>query len=165
MTLLGAVTQANQPAAGVTQVIAGLLQGLRRDLGKTWVRGRLERLVHLQLPRVEQKLTDHRAPEVAVRLLHEAHVAILVRPAQEGEIVLAAALALDLSGIVIEQPGLADEVQRDVGETEVFLQRRRVTDPLGDPLSEDQIAVCKSKQVIGRRPGRHQMFFTSSGMS
>ena len=47
------------------------------------------------MPRVEQELPRHRVGEVAVRLLDEQQVAEVAAVAQEGELVLVAARALE----------------------------------------------------------------------
>ena len=56
-----------------------------------------QRLVQAELPGVEQELADDGVAEVAVRLLDERQVAVLRLLAQVGELVLAAAPALDLA--------------------------------------------------------------------
>ena len=112
-----------------------------------------------------------------------------------GEPVGVAAAALDLSREPQEQISLADQVERDVGEAEVDLERGRMAAPFGQPLTQDHRVVAKSKQVLDERAlvrehigrveravmrrarggrfdigfvlgdRRHQICFTMSGMS
>ncbi len=86
---------------------------------------------------------------------------------------------------------LPDQVEREVGEAEVDLEHRPMAAPFAEPLAEDQRVVAEPQQIIEmrRRPRspaagaskapapvapvgtsiggkrRHQMCFTSSGMS
>jgi hypothetical protein len=117
--------------------------------------------------------------EVAVRLLDQQQVAEAAGVAQEGEVVGAASLAFQLAGESQPQLGLADQVQRHVGERDVLLQHRRVAAPLRHPVAEDQAVVAEPERVFERRvrgqrvPGRnlglrrnrHHIGPTSSGMS
>ena len=43
---------------------------------------------------------------------------------------------------------LADQVERDVGEAEVDLDRRRVAAPFAEALAEDQGVVAEPKQIF-----------------
>ena len=97
--------------------------------------------------------------------------------AQEGQRILIAALALDLTGVGQEQPRLAHQVERGVREAEVLLERRRMADPLAQPLGEDQARIREPQHVAQpwrrlrstrrsrRRRCRAHSVFTSSGMS
>ena len=72
---------------------------------------------------------------------------------------------------------LPDQVEREVGQAQIDLERRRVAAPFAEPLAEDQRIVAQPQQIIGRAAfiarlrtsggsdRRHQMCFTSSGMS
>ena len=86
--------------------------------------------------------------EVAVRALDEQQVAEVPGVAQVGEVVGGAALALDLGGEAEPHLRLADQVERDVGERDVLLERRRVAAPLGDAVAEDQGRVADAEQVL-----------------
>jgi len=56
-----------------------------------------------------------------------------------------------------------DEIQRKVGEPEVFLERRRMPDPLAKPLTQHEARITEPQQV----PEEHivHRFLTSSGMA
>ncbi len=88
---------------------------------------------------------------------------------------------------------LPDQVERQIGKAKIDLQRRRMPAPFAQPLAEDQRVIAEPQKVIGpgvqlfpgggrgptrcgssacallgpglRRGTRHQMCFTSSGMS
>ena len=61
--------------------------------------------------------------------------------AQVGELVLVAAAALEFARVGEQQPRLAEEVERDVGEPEVLLERGRMADPFAEPLPEHEARV------------------------
>jgi len=54
-----------------------------------------------------------------------------------------------------EQPGLAEEVERDVGQSDVLLQIRGVAAPLGEPLGEDEGVVAEHQAVRREFRGVH----------
>jgi hypothetical protein len=68
--------------------------------------------------------------------------------AQEGERIFVAAAPFDLAGQREQQPRLADEVERDVGERDVLLDHRAVAAPLRQPLAEDQRGVGDAQQGV-----------------
>ncbi len=109
--------------------------------------------------------------EVPVRLLREDRVQVVAVFAQQRELVLAAAATLDLAGVGEQQPRLTDQVERDIREPQVLLDRRRVPDPFAQALSEHQARVRRAAADSAARPGRphrrrraHKVL-TSSGMS
>src|SRR5205807_10533533 len=55
---------------------------------------------------------------------------------------------LDLARVGKPQPRLAEEIEPDIGQCDVFLEHRSVTDPLAEALGEYQIAVGKAQDVI-----------------
>ena len=95
-----------------------------------------------------EQLAHYGGGKVAVRLLDQQHVAVGMLVAQEGEVVLVAPLALDDAGMSVEQPRLANEVERQIGERDVLLQHRRVTRPLRQPVPEHQRIVGKAQRVV-----------------
>ena len=119
----------------------------------------VQSLEQLELPGVDQELPDDGLAEVAVRLLGKTQVQEILRIAQEREIVLGAAAAVRLRRIREQVSRLAEQVERDVGEREILLERRRVADPLAETLRQDQARVADSERV------RTHRFLTSSGMS
>ena len=89
----------------------------------------------------EQELTHDGRREVAVRLLDEQAVPVLAGVAQIGEIVLAQRPARERRRVVVQRARLADEVEPDIGERDVLLQRRGVAAPFGQPVPEHQRVV------------------------
>ena len=88
--------------------------------------------------------------------------------AQERDLVLAAAASLDLAGICEQQPRLTDQVESDVGEPEILLERGRMTHPLAQPLAEHEGQIAEPQHVAIKRDGlvrRAHRVFTSGGMS
>ncbi len=95
-----------------------------------------------------EQLPHHRSGEVAVRLLDQQQVAVIAGVAQIGEGILVAALAFDLAGIGVERARLADQVEPDIAEGEVLLEHRRVPDPFGQAMAEDQRRVGEPQRVL-----------------
>ncbi len=111
-------------------MIGHLLHRLGGDLGKARIARALHRLqIGMHERRIEQ-LPYHGHGEVAVELLHQQQIGIAVLVAQVGKVILAAALAFDLAGILIVEPRLPDQVEREVGERDILLQHRRLARPL-----------------------------------
>jgi hypothetical protein len=52
-----------------------------------------------------------------------------------------------LRGVLVQQPGLADQIQRVVGHREIFFDDGAVATPFGVALPEDQRVVCQMQQV------------------
>ena len=133
-------------------------------------------LEQFQLPCIDEKLADDGVTEINVRLLDQAKIAELGRVTKEGKIVLSAPLSLDTARIRQQVPRLTDEIEADVGERQILLQRRRVSYPFTQTLGEDEACVTELKRVakqqrvrsVRRRRdcggGTHR-FFTSSGIA
>ncbi len=115
--------------------------------------------------------------KVPVRLLGECQVDELRRITQKSQRVLITPPALELPGIGEQQPRLPDQIERKVGEPQVLLQGRRVTDPLAQALSQHEARVSEAQHVaevrrllrrvaLARRVGScAHRFLTSSGMA
>ena len=84
---------------------------------------------------------------MAVRLLEQQVVAELVFVTQEGEVVLAPALALEFTGVGIEHARLADVVQREIGVGQLLLELGVGGDELDHPLAEDERVVAQAGDV------------------
>ena len=82
----------------------------------------------------------------------------------EGELVGVAARAFKFAGVAQQERRLAQEVEAEVGQRQVDLQRRGVTAPFAEPLAEDQGVVAETKGVGEERGCGHQMCFTPSGI-
>jgi hypothetical protein len=146
VALLGAVAEAQHPVLGVVTVVGGLLDGL----GRQGVAGELPEQQLLVGGEVE--LARDGVREVPVRLLDELAVAERPLLPQVGQFVLVAEPG-------VERAGLAEQVQRDVGERDLLLQRRCVPDPLAQSVGEDEGVVGEGESGTAPR------FFTPSGTS
>ena len=172
--LVGAVTEAYQPIARMAQVVADFLLRLGGDGGEVGI-GRLFQGFPEQRHQgaVQEVADDGRAVvEIALgvagertvaRQFKQRVVAELVRVAEVGQLVFRAVAALQRGDQLVEQAGLADQVEADVGQRDVLLEDGAVPAPLGIALAEDQGIVGEVQQVVGG--GAHHMCPTSSGMS
>lgn len=64
-----------------------------------------------------------------------------------------------------QHPGLAQQVERDVGQRHLLLQHRGVAGPFGEPVGEDERVVAEPEQFVavhGRFPAHRCR--TPSGM-
>ena len=138
MALLRPVTEADQPPGRMTQVETGLVDGASGEGGERGVRTCNHRLPVEERSVVVQHLTGDGCGKVAVRLLDEQRGAELGRVSPVGEVVLIVALALELTGIAVEMPSLAEQVEADVGERHVLFELGGVGEPLGQPVSAAQ---------------------------
>ena len=188
--LLGAVAEPHRPFRGELAMIGDFLDRLGGELAQELVRRTRQPLQQHVLPGGIEQVPGDGLGEVAVGLLDQEAVAEIENVAVEGERVAVAALVLAFAGCAEQVGRLTDQVERQVGETEVDLERGRVAAPFAEALAEHQSIVAEPKQVIvprgvrlgGRRrverafAGRvrrhidrrqrgHQMCFTSSGMS
>src|SRR5258708_3885842 len=111
VTVLGAVAEADEPAAAEAMVVTGFLERLGGDRAETAVRGPQQPLVDLQLPGIDEPLAHDRMAKVAVRLLGECQVDELRRITQKSQRVLIAPPALELPGIGEQQPRLPDQIE------------------------------------------------------
>ncbi len=111
------------------------------------------------LPGRKQKLPSDRLPEIAVRLLHQQAILEIENVAAERQLV-------GIAGLAQKQRRLTDQVESEIGEGQVDLERRRVPAPFAQPLAEDQRVIAEPLQVVdARRVRRRHICFTSSGMS
>ena len=132
----GAVAETDDPVAGVLLVVARLLHRLAGDRRELGVARALEALPEQAQEGRDGDVAQHGHGEVAARQLDQRAVAEIALVAQEGELVLAVALAavlgLELAGARQHRTRLADQVERHVGEGDVFLDasaRGRTTRP------------------------------------
>ena len=107
----------------------------------------VEALQQQVLPGRIKQLPHHRPREVAVGLLDQQAVAEIEHVAVERE----AVAVLVPRRLVEQQRRLPDQVEREIGETEIDLDRRRMAAPFAEPLPEDQRIVAEPKQVIRAR--------------
>src|SRR5512133_1533313 len=133
-----------------------------------------QRLQPEVMPGIEEELAHQRVGIIAVGLLDQQEIVELVGVAQEGQLVLVAARALDFGRVLQPQPGLAYQVQCDIGQRHVFLQRRPLAAQLAQLLAEDQRVIAHACQEcifllvhLCLHPVSDWLnyrFFTSSGM-
>ncbi|CAM5269130.1 hypothetical protein SALBM217S_04045 [Streptomyces griseoloalbus] len=93
----------------------------------------------------EVQLAGDGVGEVAVGLFDQLEVAEGALLAQEGQFVLVA-------GHRQQDPGLAEQVERDVGEGDLLLEHGGVPGPLAETVGEHQGVVAEGER--GGRDGR-----------
>ena len=98
-----------------------------------------------------------------MRQFEQRVVAELVRVAEVGQLVFSCVAALERGDQLIEHPGLADQVEADIRQGDVFLEDRAMAAPFGIALAEHQRVVGEMQQVIDG--GAHYMCPTASGIS
>ncbi|MPM85994.1 hypothetical protein SDC9_133077 [bioreactor metagenome] len=173
--LVRAVAQAHQPVARVAQVVAHFLERLRGDGRELLVFGLLQRLPHQHHEgAVEEVAHDGGAvveiglgvahQRAVVRQLQQRVVAKFRVVAEIGQPVFGGIAAECNGRLLIEQAGLADQVEADVGQRDVFLDHRAVAAPLRVALAQHQGVVGQMQQVVGSR-AHDYMCPTSSGIS
>ncbi len=81
-------------------------------------------------------------------------VQILAVLAQKGDLILAAAAALDFTRIGQQQPRLADQIERDIGQAQILFERGRMSHPFAQPLPEHQAQVAEAQHVAEQRSAR-----------
>jgi hypothetical protein len=150
----------------MAQVIGHFLFGLGGDaaqrlVGRGGGDGAPERLHEGS----EIELAQHGVGEVAVVALDQQAVHVVALTAQEGEVVLAAALALEFAGMGIERAGLAEQVETHIGKRQFLFEDRRMAAPFRQAVAEDQAVIGDSRMAGRCAFGGHHMCPTSSGMS
>ncbi len=160
VALGGAVAQAQRPGHGVVAVVTGLGCGVGGDGGERTATGGELRVQQL-LPGGVEQLPDDGVREVPVRLLDELEVAEVALVAAERQLVLVAREGE-------QRAGLAEQVEREVGEGHLLLQDGRVPGPFGEPVGEDQRVVAEGEGRLPfrlRQRGRGHRCRTPSGTS
>ena len=123
-------------------MVGDFLHRLVRELAEELVARSRQALQQHMLPgRVEQVPRD-RLGEVAIGLLDQQAIAEIEHVAVEGELVAVARL-------VQQQRRLADQVEREVGETDVDLEHRPVPAPFAQALAEDQRVIAEAQEIVG----------------
>src|ERR1700761_8536986 len=115
MTFFGAVSQPDQTAAAVMQVIADLLHRLGGDRRQAWINAGGQARIQLPLKGIDQYLTHNGLSEIAVWLLGQNRIEIVALLAQERDLILVPSQALDLTCVGQQHASLSDEIQGDVG--------------------------------------------------
>ena len=150
----------------MVEVVRRLLERLGGDGGDLRVGGAGQRCPLLVLVRGIQQLPAHGHGEVAVLQLHEKTVDELAFVTQEGIVVLRAAAAVERGGVRIQGARLAEQVESDVGERDILLQRGCARRPLRQAVREHERVVGEVQHAdAGLRRDRAHSCFTSLGMS
>jgi hypothetical protein len=138
----------------VVAVVGQLLDALARHGRHHRVARAEQPLQQREPPRREQQQPGDRAGEVeVVRELGERDVAELRLGAQVGQCVLVALPALHVRRAGEQHAGLAEQVERGVGQRDLLLQLRSVGHPLREPMAADQRVVTEHQAVL-REVGR-----------
>jgi hypothetical protein len=96
---------------------------------------------------IEEKLPDNSGGKVAVRLLYQQRVTVLHGAAQVGQVVFGAALALQLGGVLVETAGFAQQVEPDVGHSQILLQNGAVPAPFREAMAQNQACIGQLEHV------------------
>ncbi len=102
-------------------------------------------------------------PKSRLGTLDEVHAPELALVAPVGQVVLAAAVSLELAGVGQQRAGLAELVEADVGERDVLLELRRAADPPAQSLGGDEGVVGEAEDVV--HVSVHYRCSTPSGTS
>ena len=97
----------------------------------------------------EQQQPGDRHGKVAVRQFDQQAVAPGVHIAKIGKLILG--MDGDGAGVAVQGARLSDEIERDVCERKLFLQRRRVTRPFRQAMAKDQRIVRATEQLQDER--------------
>src|SRR5687768_3192547 len=96
MTFRSTIAEAEDPFAGVSNMVAHFLEALRRDAGELLVRAPLKLLEHVIAERIEEKLPDDGESKITFRQLDHLYVAIVDRIAEIREIIFGPAFSFGL---------------------------------------------------------------------
>jgi hypothetical protein len=66
--------------------------------------------------------------------------------AEEGVIILAAAITLDLGGVAIAHPRRPDQVQRHVRQCQILFQHWGVATPFAEPVAKDEMVITDAQK-------------------
>jgi len=181
MGFIGAIAESHQPVARVAQVVVNFLQRPGSDGGQLCIGRSLQALPNQHHQGTVEEVAHDRRGVVAIRAgrsgqgrgvwqLHQGVVAKIGDVAEVRQAVLGRTLALLLGCVLVQQPGLADQVQAVVGHGQIFLDDGAMSAPFGVALTEDQGVVGQVQQVVRRcggygSAGVHHMCPTSSGIS
>ncbi|KFJ68136.1 phenylacetic acid degradation PaaI domain protein [Bordetella bronchiseptica] len=143
-----AIAQPHHQVGGTARVVGDLLQHLGGNRRHAFV-GRPGQADQQEVvPGVEQELARHGVAIVAIGPLDQQQVAELRRIAQVGQPVLVAPGPLDLAGQRQPHAGLAQQVERGIGQRQVLFQHGPVAAPLAQALRQHQGGVAQPQQVL-----------------
>jgi hypothetical protein len=135
-------------------VVGQLLDALGRHRREHRIGGAGEPVQDGEAPGGQQQQAHDAAGEVeVVGQLGQSDVAELGLRAPVGERVLVPVAPLDVPGPAEQHPGLAEEVERGVGQRHLLLQLGGVRHPLREPVAVEQRVVAEH-QAVGGQVGR-----------
>ena len=162
-------------------MVGDFLDRLGGDFAQCLIARLRERRVEKMLECRDQQMARDGPGEIAIGLLDQQAIAVIEHVAVECERVGVSPRAFRLARRREQQGCLADLVEREVGEAQIDLDRRRVAAPFAEPLPEDQRVVAQPQQIVetrrigpadalldiflNHRKRRHQICVTSSGTS
>ena len=142
--LLGPVAEPDRPVGGQFAVIGDFLDALGGDRRDPLVGRLFQPLIEHVLPGREQQLPGDGLGEIAIWLLDQQAIFPIEHVAVEGELV-------GVAGKAEEIGSLPDQVERQVGEAEVDLERRGMPAPFAEPLAKDQRVVAEPLAIVDER--------------
>ena len=155
--------QGDEPAAREVAVVGQFLHALRSDGSEHGVRVGRQPLEQGEPVGGEHQHPAHRLGEVAVRQLDQADIAEVAVVAEEREPVLVGHRGafgerghdarVRGRGTRQQQPGLAEQVERDVGQRDVLLEVGRPAAPLREAVGQDERVVAEGEAVGGQLGG------------
>jgi hypothetical protein len=98
--------------------------------------------------RVEQKLSHDSDGKVSDRKLDDLKIPIVDRFTEISERVFVAPFAFRLSRKMQIEACLTDQIERDVGESNVFLENRRVPAPFRQAMSKNETIIAKPEEIL-----------------
>src|SRR5688500_1539670 len=154
VTLLRAVAELDHPLGAVPDMVSLLLHRLGGKLGDSDVAALLQGVHQVHAECVEEKLPRDREREITARELDELNVAELNLLAKKRELVRGAAVPLRFRRQLKGAVRLPQEIERDVGQRDVFLEDGPVTAPLRKTVTENQPVVAEPETEFGDGAGR-----------
>jgi hypothetical protein len=137
----------------VLTVIARFLERLLGNAGQHLVGRMLQRLPLLHGPAGQPMVAHGGVCEVAAWQFRECDVEELALLAQIGELIFIEARFAQTARMREQSAGLAEQIQRDVGQGDVFFECRRVAAPFAEAVRPDQAGVCQAQDGLRLRRG------------
>jgi hypothetical protein len=129
-------------------VIPHFLVPLARNSGDLRVPALLKLLQLVNTERVEQKLSYDRYRKISNRQLDDLKIPIVDRFTEVSQRVFVAIFAFSFAGNMQIETCLTDQIERDVGESNVFLENRRVPAPFRQAMSKNETIIAKPEEIL-----------------
>ena len=161
--LVGAPGQRDEPAAGVVAVVGELLDALRRDRGQHRVaagapaarssasRAGRRTAAAARPCRRSRRWRPRRAARCGTRAASRKNASASSGGTGEPSGSAGTTRRVGRGGPGQQQPRLAEQVERDVGQRDVVLEVGRVAAPLREPVRHDQRVVAEHQAVRRQR--------------